>query len=229
MSKLPLVFALDMPWEEGKVWIDRLRDRLWGFKVGSILFTRQGPEVVSYIKDKGSNVFLDLKFHDIPNTVYGAVESAFERGVDWLTVHASNGEACLSKIAPLQTDVRWILAVTVLTSMDQQQLQKLKVDKDPKQLVMERAKLAVDSGIRSLVCSVQEAAQIRKVFGNINIITPGIRLAQAHDDQKRIGSIKDAFSAGANAAVLGRALSQAKDWQKAWEQIDQETPVDSPL
>jgi orotidine-5'-phosphate decarboxylase len=218
-ARLPAVFALDMPWSEGQLWIERLSADLWGFKVGSILFTEQGPEVVRHIKNKGARVFLDLKYHDIPATVGGAVQRAFDLGVDWLTVHAAGGPSMLQEAAKHQTDQRHVFAVTALTSLETSDLRSVSVEKNLETYVEDLAGLAVESGIHGIVSSVHELPQLRGKFVDQLLLTPGVRFEKTEDDQKRTATATEAFEQGADYIVLGRALSKASDWEKTWQKI----------
>jgi len=116
---LPIAVALDGSWKDVKIWTNRLENKVWGFKVGSILYAERGPRIIEDLKSKGFNIFLDLKFHDIPNTVKLAVRQAFSHGVDLLTVHACGGRDMLEVAASEQKRNQKVVAVTVLTSLDQ--------------------------------------------------------------------------------------------------------------
>ena len=215
----PIAVALDGPWSEVKVWAERLKDKVWGFKVGSILYADRGPQLVDDLKSKGFNVFLDLKFHDIPNTVQLAVRGAFAHGADLLTVHACGGRAMLEAAASEQKGDQKILAVTVLTSLDQSDLHSIGVQNELPDQVVNLGKLAVDSGIKGLVCSPKEVGLLREKFPQTFLLTPGVRFQAGGDDQKRTETIASAFDKGASMVVLGRALTKAEKWEEAWKKV----------
>jgi orotidine-5'-phosphate decarboxylase len=214
-----VIFALDQDWSEGRLWIDRLAGELWGFKVGSILFTEQGPECVRYLKARGQRVFLDLKYHDIPNTVRGAVRAAFDLGVDLVSVHAGGGRRMLDSIAPLQTQHQKILAISVLTSFDAEDIKDLGWSRALVDQVMAMAKLAAAAGIQGMVCSPLEVAALRRELPHHLLVTPGVRFSSVSQDQKRTASAQQALQAGSSLIVLGRALSESADWNLTWQEI----------
>jgi orotidine-5'-phosphate decarboxylase len=214
----PIAVALDEPWSQSEQWVDRLQGKVWGFKVGSILFTEMGPSVVRRMRDQGFRVFLDLKFCDIPNTVAGAVKAAFALGVDVLTVHAVGGSTMLKEVARLQSDSQIAVAVTLLTSWDQPDLNELKLSFKVSDGVAHYADLAMKSGLKGLVSSVHEVALLRSQYPDAFLITPGIRMSESHD-QKRVGTLEYALKAGSSLAVVGRALTAAQDWEKAWHDL----------
>ena len=200
--------------------VRRLPERTW-FKVGLELFTRGGPPVVERLVGEGRHVFLDLKLHDIPNTVAGAVRAAGRLGVRLLTVHGSGGEAMLraaadsaaASNAATDGDLR-LLAITVLTSMDDAALVSVM---GPRARVEETtgrlAGLARESGIDGAVCSVNEARAIKVACGNeFLVVTPGIRLAgESVDDQRRVATPGVAQAAGADFLVIGRTITRSDD------------------
>lgn len=204
MSKFPLpfVFALDDNWEQSSRWIDRLNGQIWGFKVGSILFTQKGPEVIHYIKSKSLNVFLDLKFHDIPNTVSGAVQAAFNLGVDWVTLHSLGGKEMLTAAAAHQTPEKRVLAVTVLTSHDQSSLSEVGITEAVEFEALRLARLSVESGLNSIVCSPHEVKSLKTEFPDLTLITPGVRSGVSKGDQKRTATIREALSWGQTTSSL---------------------------
>ena len=213
-----VVIALDDEWKRSKCWISRLRGQVWGFKVGSILFAERGPKVIETIRKEGHQVFLDLKYCDIPNTVERAVKVAFDWGVDLLTVHASGGRAMLEACAQHQSKLQRILAVTVLTSLERKDLAEMGVSRDVSDQVKALAKLAVSSGVSGLVCSPLEVKMLRESFPSSYLVTPGVRVQQTHD-QKRVATLSDALQAGSSLVVLGRALTESKDWESTWAQL----------
>jgi len=216
---LPVVFALDQKWSDAQVWVERLGSEIWGFKVGSILFTEEGPAAILNLKKKGHRVFLDLKFHDIPNTVSGAVKVAFALGVDWLTVHAAGGQKMLEAVAPLQNESQKILAIGVLTSLESSDVSTLGWNRSVAEQVNAMAELSVNSGIEGLVSSAHEVASLRSRYEHSLLVTPGVRFASDVQDQKRTATAQEALHSGSNCIVLGRALSDAKDWESKWQEI----------
>lgn len=232
MSDRPeVIVALDYPDPE-LAWdlVTRLPERTW-FKVGLELFTRAGPPVVERLVGEGRHVFLDLKLHDIPNTVAGAVRAAGRLGVRLLTVHGSGGEAMLRAAAESAAlsnkggggDLR-LLAITVLTSLDDAALASVM---GPRARVAETAGrlagLARESGIDGAVCSVSEARAVKVACGGeFLVVTPGIRLAgESADDQKRVATPAVALAAGADFLVVGRTITRADDPAGALEIVRQ--------
>lgn len=184
------------------------------FKVGLELFVAAGPAVLEPIVARGHNVFLDLKLHDIPNTVAGAVRSAAGLGVRMLTVHAGGGPAMLAAAKAALVGIAHppeLLAVTVLTSMDAEQLQATGVDRAPSPQVEVLAKMGIGAGILGFVCSPQEVAALRSLTGPDGVlVVPGIRPAGAAiGDQKRIAGPAEALRLGASYLVVGRPITQA--------------------
>jgi len=212
-----LILALDLETrEEALAMLDRLGDSLKWVKIGLQLFTAYGPDFVREIADRGYKVFLDLKLHDIPNTVAKAVQSIATLPVELLTLHASGGAEMLEWANKARRDHAPglnLLAVTVLTSMDEAQLRSLNIDATPEQQVLHLADLTIQSGIQGLVCSSLELAPLRDRLGNDPIIvTPGIRPAgAAADEQKRIMTPAAAAAAGSTYIVVGRPILKADD------------------
>jgi len=209
-----LIVALDVDnLKEAKRLVDLLYPAVKIFKVGSQLFTACGVEAVKMINKKNAKVFLDLKYHDIPNTVKNAVSSAVELGVFMLDVHTQGAEEMLKAAVRSATDKAQelnikkplIIGITVLTSVNNSQITE--------DNVLEAAILAKNSGLDGVVCSVYEAPRVRKELGqDFLIVTPGIRpQGHASDDQARIATAKDAVEAGADFIVVGRPIVKAKD------------------
>ena len=210
--------------------MDRLGDSAKLYKVGPQLFTRVGPAIIKEIKNRGKNLFLDLKFHDIPNTVAKASESAVELGVDIFNIHISGGmemmsasaEATRSKSAKLGIKKPILLGVTVLTSMDEAELQTLyDTKRDIESQIIHLAKLANSAGLDGVVASPKEIKLIRRNLGNgFVILTPGVRTEKLEgDDQKRIMTPSQAFLDGADYIVVGRPIYQSPDPVEAFEKI----------
>ena len=194
-------------------------------KIGLELFTSEGPSVVKAVQERGSAVFLDLKFHDIPNTVAHAVRSAAGLGVSMTTLHAGGGPLMLeaaAKAAAAEGSELLLLAVTVLTSMDEAQLSATGITVEPKNQVMRLAGLAADAGIGGIVCSPLEITTVRSSsFGQrLRIVTPGVRPAWAAvGDQKRVMTPSDALTAGADWLVIGRPITAATDPSEAYARV----------
>ena len=209
--------ALDTPdIERARTLVAALRGRIGGYKVGLELFTSHGPRLLAEILDSGSEVFLDLKFHDIPNTVAKAVQSISSLPVELLTLHASGGGEMLEWANKARADYSPnlnLLAVTVLTSMDEPQLRSLNVHATTEAQVKHLADLSLAAGIQGLVCSSLELSPLRARFGSDPIIvTPGIRpKGSSADEQKRIMTPHAAAAAGSSYIVVGRPILRADD------------------
>lgn len=186
-------------------------------KVGKEMFTFFGPNFVKELVDLGFDVFLDLKFHDIPNTVAKAVIAAAKMGVWMVNVHASGGFEMMHKakqaLVQFGDKAPLLIAVTVLTSMDEAELERLGINKSPQEQVMHLAKLTKQAGLDGVVCSAQEAQSLKAALGkDFKLVTPGIRPAGSDPgDQKRIMTPKEAIEAGSDYLVIGRPITQATD------------------
>lgn len=214
-----LVVALDVGGlEDAADLIKSLSPHVGWFKVGSVLFTRYGPAVCSLVKDAGAKLFLDLKFHDIPNTVRGAVVSAVELQADMLTLHLSGGEAMLKAAVRAREEAgrsdMIMVGVTVLTHLTFEDFHSLfATDRAPKETVLALAGLAHEAGLDGVVASAREALDIKSRMGpKFSVVTPGIRLADGSiDDQTRVVTPKQAVEAGADYLVVGRPIIAAPD------------------
>ena len=206
----------------------RLRGRVGGFKVGSQLFTAEGPALVRRLVDQGDRIFLDLKFHDIPNTVAGAVKSAARLGVWMMTVHASGGlamlkaakRAAVDAVSAQRKPAPMVVAVTALTSLDDVALLEIGVNRSMERHVEELAVLAEKAGLDGVVSSPHELKMLRARVPHLKIVTPGIRAASASgDDQSRTLSARQALAAGADYIVVGRPIIAAADPLAALAQL----------
>lgn len=211
----------------------QLADLVGMFKIGSQLFTSAGPEAVKEVSKLGPGIFLDLKFHDIPNTVAGAVlASAAMPGVQLVNVHALGGTAMLRAAAqavsasvPMGADRTRLLAVTVLTSMDHKAMREVGIGGAPKLRAVKLAKLAQEAGVDGVVASVQETKAIRKACGQeFLIVTPGVRpkeksVGTGEDDQTRTATPREAIKAGADFIVVGRPILAAADPRAAAQDV----------
>ena len=228
-----LILALDFDSLASAVkFAKQVADLVGMFKIGSQLFTTAGPEAVRQIAQLGPGIFLDLKFHDIPNTVAGAVlASAAMPGVQLTNVHALGGTAMMQAAAqaasagvPMGADRTRLLAVTILTSMDQRAIHEVGIAGAPKSRAEKLARLAQKAGMDGVVASVGEAKAIRKACGEkFLIVTPGVRpkvgVGTKRDDQARTATPREAIKAGADFLVVGRPILAAADPRRATEEI----------
>ncbi len=229
-SEEKIILAIDgLDISQAKLLLDRCPNIKW-VKVGLELFTREGPSVIKILKNLNKKIFLDLKFHDIPNTMSAACYEVSKLGVDIISVHASAGSKALtaSKKASLEgakiatVNPPCILGITVLTSLSSEEFQ---IDLDRKNSIEENvirlAKLSFNAGLDGCVCSPWEAKILRSMYeNNFELITPGIRTKiQKKDDQNRIMTPYEAISNGASKLVIGRAITKAKDPNKAFLDI----------
>jgi orotidine-5'-phosphate decarboxylase len=227
----PILVALDVDSAAAAVELaNLLRGSVGGFKIGKQLFTAAGPAMVRELASRGDRVFLDLKFHDIPNTVAGAIQSAVSTGAWMVNVHCSGGSAMMKAAAEAATRAAaqasqprpLVIGVTVLTSMTDQALKEINVDTPMLDQVVHLARLAKSSGLDGVVASPQEVRAIRSACGaDFQIVTPGIRPAdqQGKDDQARTMTPAEAMAAGATYLVIGRPITAAPDPKSAAEQI----------
>ena len=222
----PVIVALDFPSEkETMQLVEQLEPALCRLKVGKELFTRCGPALVKQLVDKNFDVFLDLKYHDIPNTVARACEAAADLGVWMLNVHALGGEKMMqaARQAMSSNDSPLLIAVTCLTSSGQVELEALGIQSTPEQMVSRLATMTMNAGLDGVVCSAQEAPVLRKSMGeDFCLVTPGIRLADsAKDDQTRVVTPEKAIADGATYLVIGRPITQASDPCKVLRTINE--------
>jgi orotidine-5'-phosphate decarboxylase len=228
-----LIVALDLDtFEKAKRAVDALSPAVKIFKVGGQLFTAAGPEIIRAIRKKGGRVFLDLKFHDIPNTVFNAVLAATKMGASLLTVHTLGGPEMLRKAAEAArsgakkhgTQRPLVVGVTVLTSMDDAALAAIGIRKSAQNAVLDLARLAGASGLDGVVASAREARAVRRKMGKkFTIVTPGIRpRGFSKGDQKRVVTPADAIQSGADYLVVGRPVLEAKDPRDVVARIQKE-------
>jgi orotidine-5'-phosphate decarboxylase len=224
-AKDHLIVALDVATAEAAIALsDRMEGQCSWFKVGLELYIAAGPPIVEKLANRGHSIFLDLKLHDIPNTVAAAVRSTASLGVRMLTVHAAGGPAMLTAAreatVPLANSPR-LLAVTMLTSMDQSQVTAIGLPRSAQEQVVLLAKMGLEAGIDGFVCSPQEVAALRALAGPGGVlVTPGIRPAGADKgDQQRIATPAQAMRQGADYLVVGRPITQAVDPARAAEAI----------
>jgi orotidine-5'-phosphate decarboxylase len=221
----PIIVALDFPSErETMQLVDKLEPELCRLKVGKELFTRCGPALVKQLVDKNFDVFLDLKYHDIPNTVAQACSAAADLGVWMLNVHALGGEKMMhaAKVALSAEGSPLLIAVTWLTSSGQAELDALGIPSTPQEMVSRLASMTKNAGLDGVVCSAQEAPVLRKNMGDdFCLVTPGIRLAGAEqDDQTRVVTPEKAIADGATYLVIGRPITQSADPYKTLSAIN---------
>jgi orotidine-5'-phosphate decarboxylase len=215
MNSPRIIVALDFPGADSALSLAmQLDPRLCRLKVGKELFTAAGPQLVERLMGKGFEVFLDLKFHDIPNTVAGACKAAASLGVWMVNVHALGGRKMLSaarEALPMGTTK--LIAVTLLTSMGRDDLSDIGLSGEPEMVVQRLASLASSCGLDGVVCSALETSHLRQVMGkDFCLVTPGIRPLDASvDDQQRVTTPSQAIANGADYLVIGRPITQATD------------------
>jgi len=222
-----IIFALDVPDTESAVgWIDRLGDRVGMYKIGKQLFTAAGPSIITRVRDRGGRVFLDLKYHDIPNTVAAAVVEGARHGVTLVNLHALGGYEMMARSVEAIRRVdpggrTKLIAVTILTSSTDETLREVGIDRPVEEMVVRLAALAQRAGIDGVVASPRETPQIREVCGSgFLIVTPGVRpLFSATDDQKRVMTPAEAIAAGSDYLVIGRPIAAHPDPLSAVELI----------
>lgn len=223
-----IIIALDVSsGEKAHQVVDTLGEKACWYKVGLELFLRDGVSALKMLKKKGKKVFLDLKFHDIPNTVSRAVESSADMGVDMINVHVLGGAEMMESAASVLVNRKnppLLVGVTILTSMDTTSLKKLGIKRSPRGWVGELALLAQECGLDGVVASGKEIKRIRSLCGqNFKIVTPGIRFSDGNsNDQKRIVTPKQASKWGADFLVMGRPILSAKNPRQAYERAIRE-------
>ncbi|HIF9444246.1 TPA: orotidine-5'-phosphate decarboxylase [Photobacterium damselae] len=213
-----VIVALDYDNQnDALAFVDRIEPGSCRLKVGKEMFTFYGPDFVRKLHDRGHSVFLDLKFHDIPNTCSKAVKAAAELGVWMVNVHASGGERMMTAsreiLEPYGKDRPLLIGVTVLTSMESSDLAGIGISRSPQEQVMNLATLTKNSGLDGVVCSAQEASLLKSNLGQeFKLVTPGIRPAgSATGDQRRVMTPVEAIAAGSDYLVIGRPITQAEN------------------
>lgn len=221
-----IIVALDFPAAEAALALAlRLDPALCRVKVGKELFTAAGPQLLERLMAKGFEVFLDLKFHDIPHTVANACKAAAGLGVWMVNVHALGGRKMLSAAREaIPAKKTKLIAVTLLTSMERDDLADIGLNGTPEDVVLRLATLAHDCGLDGVVCSALEAARLRQTIGrDFCLVTPGIRLADAAaNDQQRVATPRQAIENGADYLVIGRPITQAADPLAALQRLNDE-------
>ena len=235
MSKLNLkpeeriILALDFPeLKQANLWVDRFRGKIKTFKVGPILFLNCGPQGIRELSDTGAQVFLDLKFHDIPSTAEKSARQVVGYGISMFTVHALGGfemmravsESVKAESERLSQPKPLILAVTILTSHSEGEMDELGIKGLPMESVLRLADIADLAGVDGLVCSGMEVEVLKKEFGDrFNFVVPGIRLDTQDQDQKRVVTPSEAVSLGADYLVIGRAITESKTPEDVLDEI----------
>lgn len=222
--KAKIIVALDVPdASSAELLLDHLGDAVAIVKVGLQLFTAQGPEIVRRIQARGLRIFLDLKFHDIPNTARHAVASARDLGVEMTTIHLAGGPAMIAAAVEEAADML-ILGVTVLTSMDEEALASVGIRALPSEQVLALAQVGVSEGVCGVVASPEEIEPLRMAFGTeLRIVCPGVRpRGAARGDQSRVATPAEAIQRGADFLVIGRPVAAAADPRGALAGITKE-------
>jgi orotidine-5'-phosphate decarboxylase len=225
MTKDKIIVALDVPSaKQALEFVEQLREQISFFKIGLQLYTAEGPEIVRAVLETGAKVWLDLKLHDIPNTVGRAVESAGNLGVQMLTIHLSGGAEMIRAATAARTDGMSILGVSVLTSATEQTLREIGISDKVEDQVLRLARLGVENGIDGIVASPHEIKMLRAAFGEqIKIVVQGVRPSWAEPgDQKRFMTPRAALQAGADYIGIGRPITASKTPQEAVEKILEE-------
>lgn len=226
----PIIFALDVgSWDEAQQFVEELREWVWGFKIGKELFTWMGPKVVEMVQERGGNVFLDLKYHDIPATVAKASTTATRLGVSMFNLHALGGLEMMRAAVEASREVAHkeglsspvILGVTVLTSLREGDLRTVGISKPLEEEVVQLALLAQQAGLDGVVASPLEIKPLRQACGeDMVVVTPGVRPHKGtRHDQARVMTPHEAVEAGADFVVIGRPIRDAKDPLKATQKI----------
>lgn len=220
-TKERIILALDFAEQRiAKFWVENLKSKIKTFKVGPILFLDAGPIGIKEFRDMGADVFLDLKFHDIPNTVEQSAKQVIRYGIKMFTIHALGGYEMMKAVSEAVADESakhnkhkpLVLAVTVLTSHDEASLKRIGINTSTRDTVLNLASLADMAGVDGLVCSGMEVEMLRKEFGDrFTLVVPGIRPAGDKHDQKRVVTPAEAVASGTDYLVIGRAITEAEN------------------
>jgi len=228
-----IIVALDVPNGEEAIALVKQLPEVSFWKVGLELFVATGADIIKFLRDENKRIFLDLKFHDIPNTVQGAVRSALQHQVDLLTIHATAGKEALTMAKQVINESGQnypkLIAITLLTSINSRQLAyELKIPLELPEYALQNALLAQKCGLDGAVCSPHEAKQLRQICGqDFLLVCPGVRPQWAiKGDQQRVMTPKQALQQGADFLVIGRAITQAENPSVAWTKIIQEIEND---
>lgn len=224
-----IILALDFPEHQiAMSWVDKLRNKIKTFKVGPILFLDSGSEGLKEFSNLGANIFLDLKFHDIPSTVEKTARQAVRFGANMFTIHTLGGFEMMKAVSnavkeeadKLSYPKPLVLGVTVLTSHDKNSLEQIGISTSTEDTVMNLAKLAKIADVDGLVCSGVEVEALRKEFGDrFTLVVPGIRPGTDNHDQKRVTTPGEAVSKGADYLVIGRAITEAPNPEEVVDEI----------
>ena len=213
MEKKKLIFcALDFTnLEESINFTNKIKNHIGGIKLGLEFFTKNGPNGVEKIKKIGLPIFLDLKFHDIPNTVKQSIKNVLDLSPDYITVHLSGGYQMIKELNDIKRKTK-IIGVSMLTSLDDKDLKNMGVNFGKQNFINNLVKIGVKAGIDGIVCSPKEVKYLKKSYKNLIFVTPGIRLpTENRDDQKRVESPKFAVKAGSDILVIGRSITKSKN------------------
>ena len=213
MEKKKLIFcALDFTnLEESINFTNKIKNHIGGVKLGLEFFTKNGPNGVEKIKKIGLPIFLDLKFHDIPNTVKQSIKNVLDLSPDYITVHLSGGYQMIKELNDIKKKTK-IIGVSMLTSLDDKDLKNMGVNFGKQNFINNLVKIGVKAGIDGIVCSPKEVKYLKKSYKNLIFVTPGIRLPRENrDDQKRVESPKFAVKAGSDILVIGRSITKSKN------------------
>jgi orotidine-5'-phosphate decarboxylase len=224
-----IILALDFPrHEEARTWVQRFKEKIKTFKVGPILFLNSGPTGLKEFTDIGAEIFLDLKFHDIPSTVENASRQVVEHGIKMFTIHALGGfnmmkrtvESARAESERLSKPKPIVLAVTILTNQSEESLKQIGMNGSPQDAVLRLAVLADRAGVDGLVASGREVEILRKEFvDRFTLVVPGIRTGASVDDHSRTSTPAEAISHGADYLVVGRAITGAKNPEAMLDEI----------
>ena len=213
MEKKKLIFcALDFTnLQESINFTNKIKNHIGGIKLGLEFFTKNGPNGVEKIKKIGLPIFLDLKFHDIPNTVKQSIKNVLDLLPDYITVHLSGGYQMIKELNDIKRKTK-IIGVSMLTSLDDKDLKNMGVNFGKQNFINNLVKIGVKAGIDGIVCSPKEVKYLKKSYKNLIFVTPGIRLpTENRDDQKRVESPKFAVEAGSDILVIGRSITKSKN------------------